>query len=60
METNVSAVDATDVHTCQGGDCPECQTRARKDRANEELALAFLLSIVPAITLTLFGNMGLL
>jgi len=60
METNVSAVDATDVHACQDGTCPECQARKEKDRANDEIALAFLLSLVPAITLTLFGNMGLL
>ena len=60
METNVSVVDATDMHACQGGTCPECQARNEKDRANDEIALAFLLSLVPAITLTLFGSMGLL
>jgi len=60
METNVSAVEATQVHSCQDGTCPECQARTKKDRVNDEIALAFLLSLVPAITLTLFGNMGLL
>ncbi len=60
METNVSAVDATDVHACTDGTCSECQVRKEKDRANDEITLAFLLSLVPAIALTLFGNMGLL
>jgi hypothetical protein len=61
MEEKLSMVSASDVHKHDGCDgCPECRTREKRDRANEELAFAFLLSLLPAITLTLFGNMGLL
>lgn len=42
--------------TCE---CPECQERAEKDKANEEMGLAFLLAIVPMVVITLFGQIGL-
>jgi hypothetical protein len=56
METN--QVSSGEVHGGSTGctNCPECSKRA----ANEEIAFAFLLALMPVITLTLFGNMGLL
>ncbi|NTW13555.1 MAG: hypothetical protein HGA31_00800 [Candidatus Moranbacteria bacterium] len=55
METQVSSGD---VHgrNAQCTQCTECSKRA----ADEEIAFAFLLALMPVITLTLFGNMGLL
>jgi len=61
MEENIFMVGAGDVHRhVDGVECPECRARRERERQNEELSFAFLLSIVPAIALTLFGNMGLL
>jgi len=34
--------------------------RCRRALEQEEMAFAFLLALMPVITLTLFGNMGLL
>ena len=42
---------------CSGsGTCAACRKRAEY----EEAAFAFLLALIPTISLTLFGNMGLL
>jgi hypothetical protein len=41
----------TDEHTC-----PQCKHAAE----NDEMAFAFLLALMPVVTLTVFGNMGLL
>ena len=51
-------VSSGEVHGGSAGctNCPECSKRA----ADEEIAFAFLLALMPVITLTLFGNMGLL
>lgn len=38
-------------HTC---------TDCKKAAENDEMAFAFLLALMPVVTLTLFGNMGLL
>ena len=40
----------------EGHSCPECKRAAE----NDEIAFAFLLALMPVISLTLFGNMGLL
>lgn len=53
-------VSSEEVHSCQDGSCAECQTRKEQDKMNDDIAFAFLLSLVPVISLTLFGNMGLL
>ncbi len=39
-----------------GGSCPQCSAR----EAEEHMAFAFLLALMPVITLTLFGQAGLL
>lgn len=36
--------------------CTDCKKAAE----NDEMAFAFLLALMPVVTLTLFGNMGLL
>lgn len=48
--------DEVHKHAESGVRCVACDRHA----AEQEIAFAFLLSLVPAITLTLFGNMGLL
>lgn len=60
MEEKLSMVGSDEVHACQDGSCTECRTRAEQDKTNDEISFAFLLSLVPVISLTLFGNMGLL
>jgi len=40
-------------------ECPECQKRAHKERQAEEIGLAFLIALMPLMTITLFSNMGL-
>jgi len=42
--------------TCQ---CPACQKREEEDTQQEELNFAVLIALVPALTITLFSNMGL-
>lgn len=52
-------VSADEVHGTQAPeahDCPKCKSAVQ----SEEMAFAFLLALMPVITLTLFGNMGLL
>lgn len=53
METNVSQVSSES--TCEG-----CNAALERSSQNEELGFAFLLALVPALTLSLFGNIGLL
>lgn len=45
---------------CQGPDCQECERRAQEEIENGEMTFAVLLALVPMLTLTLFGNMGLI
>lgn len=40
--------------------CTDCNAALEKVSQNEELGFAFLLALVPALTLSLFGNIGLL
>lgn len=49
---------ATD--TCSSGGCEKCAQVAQESAKNEEMSLAFLLALVPVISLTFFGQMGLL
>ncbi|HWQ60277.1 MAG TPA: hypothetical protein VN420_03975 [Candidatus Fimivivens sp.] len=46
-----SMVTSGQVHQCD---------QCRKAQEAEEMAFAFLIALMPVITLTLFGNMGLL
>lgn len=39
--------------------CPECEKRAEEMRQSEEIAFAFLLALMPLMTITLFSNFGL-
>ena len=39
--------------------CVHCETRAQEDARNQEMGLAILVMLMPAMTLTLFSNMGL-
>ncbi|MEI7749621.1 MAG: hypothetical protein WCJ25_01310 [Candidatus Moraniibacteriota bacterium] len=55
---NDPMVTSSDVHSAAEGTHP-CE-RCRKAKEHEEIAFAFLLALMPVITLTLFGNMGLL
>lgn len=41
-------------------DCPHCVKREQETAQNEEISLAFLLALVPVISLTFFGQIGLL
>lgn len=43
----------------QGG-CTTCAHTAKTASENEETAMAFLLALLPVITLTFFGQVGLL
>jgi hypothetical protein len=54
-----SMVSADEVH---GTSAPEEHDfhKCKAAVQNDEMAFAFLLALMPVITLTLFGNMGLL
>lgn len=41
-------------------ECVHCQKRAEEEASNEEMSLAILIMLMPAMTLTLFSNIGLL
>lgn len=45
----------TEVHQC-----PHCEARRQEDEANEEFSFAVLLSLVPMLVFTFFGQAGLL
>lgn len=54
METEVS------TDTCSTGGCDNCAKVAQEAKQDEEISFAFLLALVPVISLTFFGQMGLL
>jgi hypothetical protein len=43
-----------------GAGCPSCEKSAQEAQQNEEISIAFLLALVPVISLTFFGQIGLL
>lgn len=53
------------VPSTEGGEstpaqkCPHCDERREADQQNDELNLAILIALVPALTITLFSNLGL-
>lgn len=53
-ETQTGSQTSSEV-TCEG-----CNATLEQASKNEELSFAFLLALVPALTLSLFGNIGLL
>ena len=40
-------------------ECPECIKRAEEMRQSEEIGLAFLVALMPLMTITLFSSLGL-
>ncbi len=39
--------------------CPHCEAKKRVEKADEEFSLAVLISLVPMLVFTLFGQVGL-
>jgi uncharacterized paraquat-inducible protein A len=39
--------------------CPECEKKAQEHARSEEMGLAILIMLMPAMTLTLLSNAGL-
>lgn len=53
-------METSSTETCSTGGCDTCAKVAQESKQNEEMSLAFLLALVPVISLTFFGQMGLL
>ena len=53
-------METQDGSQCAGGSCPNCEQAAAEASKNEEMSMAFLLALLPVITLTFFGQVGLL
>ncbi|MFA4817902.1 MAG: hypothetical protein WC608_04250 [Parcubacteria group bacterium] len=45
---------------CVGPDCPECVKRDEETKAADEIGMAILVALMPLLSITLFGNMGLI
>jgi hypothetical protein len=54
METQGGSED------CSTGTCPTCEKAAKESAQSEEVSMAFLLALLPVITLTFFGQLGVL
>jgi len=39
--------------------CPECEKREQEQKESNELNFAVLVALMPVLTLTLFGSVGL-
>lgn len=54
-----------EVPSTEGGEstpaekCPHCERREEEQTQMDELNLAILIALVPALTITLFSNLGL-
>ena len=44
----------------QTDSCPTCEHAAKAAAEGDEMSMAFLLALLPVITLTFFGQVGLL
>ena len=53
-------METQDESGCPSGTCPTCVKAAAEASRNEEMSMAFLLALLPVITLTFFGQVGLL
>ncbi|EKE11453.1 MAG: hypothetical protein ACD_15C00077G0011 [uncultured bacterium] len=40
-------------------ECPHCEAKAQEEKVNEEMGLAILIMLMPAMTLTMFSSLGL-
>ena len=49
-----------ETSTAAHGDCPQCQMAQLEAEQSNESGLSFLLALLPVITLTFFGQVGLL
>ncbi|MEK9151565.1 MAG: hypothetical protein AAB547_02950 [Patescibacteria group bacterium] len=58
MEPKMDTVAADP--SCSTGQCPSCEQTAKETEQNEQMSMAFLLALVPVISLTFFGQVGLL
>jgi hypothetical protein len=56
QEVTMETSSATAGHS----DCPQCQMAQLEAAENHESGLSFLLALLPVITLTFFGQVGLL
>ncbi len=52
--------DETPMSSHSEGECTNCANIAEKAKQNEEISMAFLLALIPVISLTFFGQIGLL
>jgi len=39
--------------------CPHCAARLEEEKQSEEIGLAFLIALMPLLTVTLFSTLGL-
>jgi hypothetical protein len=60
LKKNVSETSTESQAGSEVTSCTECNAALEQASRNEELSFAFLLALVPALTLSLFGNIGLL
>ena len=59
MEEDKKDVASDESAHTDGPDCPHCAKREEHQKQAEELNLAILIALVPALTITLFSNLGL-
>lgn len=50
----------TSTEVVSNDSCPSCDKAQAETAKNEETGMAFLLALLPVITLTFFGQVGLL
>lgn len=60
LEQNVQEATQLESQNVSEASCEGCNAALERASKNEELGFAFLLALVPALTLSLFGNIGLL
>jgi hypothetical protein len=59
IETPIETTEVNSTSVADPG-CPHCVRTTQETRQNEEISMAFLLALVPVISLTFFGQIGLL
>lgn len=47
------------MKTATQHDCPHCVKKANEEMRNDEMGLAILIMLMPAMTLTILSNAGL-
>ncbi len=53
-------IQNTESTNCSEANCAGCQAAREQAAKSEEISFAFLLALVPALTLSLFSSIGLL